>query len=98
MFPTPGGLLIRRSLSSGATEWTYPNQVSTAPIVVGDHVVTATSTQVIVLHVADGGVVSTAPLTSVLGPDEQNVSSPLAGLAEANGILIVPAGTALVAY
>jgi hypothetical protein len=37
-------------------------------------------------------------LPNVLGPDEQNVSSPLAGFAAANGMLFVPAGTSIVAY
>jgi hypothetical protein len=34
----------------------------------------------------------------VSGPDEQNVSQPLAGLGAGQGLLVVPAGNLLAAY
>jgi hypothetical protein len=34
----------------------------------------------------------------VPAPDEQNVSQPLAGLGTSGGLLVVPAGTGLVAF
>jgi hypothetical protein len=35
---------------------------------------------------------------SIPGPDEQNVSQPLTGLAAANGLVVVPAGSQISAF
>lgn len=85
------------SLLNGSVRWSAPGAVA-APLVVGAHVVVPTSGAVVVLEALTGAEVSRANLPNVRGVDEQNVSAPLAGLAEANGMLFVPAGNGLVAY
>ncbi len=94
---TPNTTLQAVSLSTGSQLWTGPQGVA-APVVVGGHVVLATSSAVVVLDALTGVEVSRQPLLGIRGTDEQNVSGPIAGLAAANGMLFVPTATALVAY
>jgi outer membrane protein assembly factor BamB len=102
MFTTPDYTLAAVPEGSSTPTWTFggpsTNPVYGAPLVVGDQVVVGTGSALYVLSASDGSVTSSTPLASILGPDEQNASAPLAGLTEADGMLFVPAGTAIVAY
>jgi outer membrane protein assembly factor BamB len=84
----------------GGVSWSFDAGValSTAPLVVGSQVVVATPSTLFVLDAATGAVKGSAAQAGILGPDEQNVSGPLAGFAAADGRLFVPAGTSLIAY
>lgn len=98
---TPGWSLAALSLADGGRAWTFDaggESISTAPIVVGPHVIAASGAHLFAVNVSDGTLASSAAVTGVLGPDEQNVSSPLAGFAAADGMLFVPVGTAIEAY
>ncbi len=94
---TASGATQGVSLANGQVRWTGPAVVA-APVVVGGHVVLPTAGGVVVLDSQTGVEVSRATLTDIRVVDEQNVSGPLAGLAAANGMLFVPAGTSVVAY
>ena len=85
------------ALANNQVRWTS-EAVIAAPLVVGSHVVLPTGTGLVVLDAVTGVEVDRRPLADIRGTDEQNLSSPLAGLSAANGMLFVPAGTALVAY
>jgi outer membrane protein assembly factor BamB len=98
---TPTPQLQAVPLGGATVTWTFgstSDPVVTAPVVVGANVVTATATKLYVLNAANGSVASSDALAGVRTPDEQNVSAPLGGLAAADGVLVVPAGTGLVAY
>lgn len=72
----------------------------TAPIVVGSDVVVATENGgLAVLDGNTGQLISSTNITSAISiPNEVDATGPLTGLAEADGILVVPAGSTLVAY
>ena len=72
----------------------------TAPIVVGSTVFVGSSSGMLYgLDLRRGRVVwSTNVGAPILGTDEQNVSQPHTGLGAGQGLLVVPAGTRLVAY
>lgn len=72
--------------------------VIAAPVVMGEHVVLPTATGLVVLNALTGVEVDRTALAGIQGTDEQNVSSPFAGLNAANGMLFVPVGNSLVAY
>jgi len=95
------GKLTARGYAAATPSWTFGDgTLTTAPLVVGSHVVVGSSTgELDIVAVTDGTLESSDKLDSgIAGPDEQNVSSPLTGLAAAGNGLYVPAGTALVAY
>jgi len=86
----------------GATLWQFSGdgQLVTAPLVVGNVVfVGSSSGQLYALDAATGAVRDAldvgAPMTV---PDEFSYAMPLAGFGAANGTLVVPAGSELVAY
>jgi outer membrane protein assembly factor BamB len=72
----------------------------TAPIVVQSTAYVGSSSGVLYgLDLRRGRVVwSTNVGAAIPGPDEQNVSQPLAGLGAGQGLLVVPAGNLLAAY
>ena len=86
----------------GTNAWTFTGDsfLDTAPLVVGGLVFVGSSQGE--LYALDATTGSTSWSTNVgvgiPGPDEQNVSQPLTGLGAANGTLIVPAGSKLMAY
>jgi outer membrane protein assembly factor BamB len=104
---TPGNALSALSLGDAGILWTLDaggEPIITAPLVVGPHVIVASwvsrnSTRLLVVNVSDGTVASSLSMDGgVRGPDEQNVSEPIAGFAAADGMLFVPVDTALEAY
>jgi len=85
----------------GSTSWQFSDgHLDTAPLLVGDLVFVGSSTGALYALDAATGTTSwsTDVGSAVPGPDEQNVSQPLTGLGAANGTLLVPAGTHLIAY
>jgi outer membrane protein assembly factor BamB len=99
------GTLTATDLATNTVQWSFADTTGngglvTAPIVVDQTAIVGSSagtlygvntqTGHLTWQVATGGYIS--------GPDEQNVSQPLTGLAIADGILVVPAGNSLVAY
>jgi len=98
-----GGTLTSVALSSGLINWNMAGDgtLSTAPIIVGDYVlVGATSGNLYAFDATSGARRwSTNVGASIPGPDEQNVSQPLAGLAQGYGLVFVPTTTGkLIAY
>jgi outer membrane protein assembly factor BamB len=102
----PSGVLQARTVPGGALLWSFngDGQLSTAPIAVrdtgGTHVYEGSASGMLyALNLADGSVAwSTNVGSGIPGPDEQNVSQPLTGLAAGEGLLVVPAGHVLAAY
>ena len=97
--PTP--TLSAIPTGSQTPQWTFTGDgaLSSAPIVVGSHVVVgSTLGNVFVVDAAAGQLVSSVAVgASIAVPDElDNVI--LTGLAAADGMLFVPAGSRLVAY
>ena len=96
------GTLSAVDLATNAQKWSFTGDGSlvSAPIVVDQAVIVASSSgNLYALDVNTGYTTwqAKAP-AAIAGPDEQDVSQPLTGLAVANGILVVPAGSTLVAY
>jgi outer membrane protein assembly factor BamB len=91
-----------RAMSGRRTLWTFSGDggLITAPIVVQSTVYVGSSSGMLYgLDLRRGQVVwSTNVGAGVSGPDEQNVSQPLAGLGAGQGLLVVPAGNLLAAY
>jgi outer membrane protein assembly factor BamB len=97
----PGALKARR-MGDAQDSWTFDGDgaLSTAPIVVNGVVfVGSAGGRLYALNRRSGAVVWITDVgASISAPDEQNVSSPLTGLAAGEGIIVVPAGRRLVAY
>jgi outer membrane protein assembly factor BamB len=99
-----GGTLTSISLANGTINWNMAGDgtLATAPIVVGgDYVlVGATSGKLYAFDATTGATRwSTNVGAAIPGPDEQNVSQPLAGLAQGYGLVFVPTSTGkLIAY
>jgi outer membrane protein assembly factor BamB len=97
--PTP--TLSAIPIGSQTPQWTFTGDgaLSSAPLLVGPHVVVgSTLGNVFVADAASGQLVSSAAIGApIAAPDEfDNVI--LTGLAAADGMLFVPAGSRLVAY
>jgi outer membrane protein assembly factor BamB len=96
------GTLSAVDLASNNTLWTFAGDGSlvAAPIVVdGSVIVGSGSGNLYALDATTGKVTWQVKAPAAIeGPDEQNVSQPLTGLAVADGILAVPASNTLVAY
>ncbi len=94
--------LRAESLSPQATRWTFTGDgaLSSAPLVAGGTVFVGSATGNLYALSSDSGAVtwSTNVGSSIPAPDEHNVSQPLTGLATSGGLLVVPAGSTLVAY
>lgn len=97
-----GSMLRAEDLGSEAVQWSFSGDggLSSAPIVAGDTVVLGSSSgQLYGLSTTSGSVTwSMNAGSGIPAPDEQNVSQPLTGLATHGGLLVVPAGSRLVAY
>jgi len=96
------GHLTARPHDSTTPTWAVGDgTLSSAPLVVGAHVVIATTTKKItVLSAATGELVSSDLLDDAVTPggDVGYVGAPLSGLAAANNHLFVPAGNFLYAF
>lgn len=100
-FTTPGTSLRALVLDGGAIAWTFDagtESITTAPIVVGPHVIAASAQRLFAVNASDGTLASSFSVTGVRTPDEQNVSNPLAGFAAADGMLFVPVGNGVEAF
>jgi outer membrane protein assembly factor BamB len=88
-------------VTSGQSLWNFAGDghLSTAPITIDKYVIEgSTSGNLYVLDGKSGKVVSTTKVgASIPAPDEQDVSEPLTGLGAADGEMIVPAGSQLIA-
>jgi outer membrane protein assembly factor BamB len=86
----------------GSTLWQFTGDgnLDTAPLVMNGLVFVGSSAgNLYALDAATGTTSwSTNVGSAIPGPDEQNVSQPLTGLGAANGTLVVPAGSQLIAY
>ncbi len=95
-------VLESRSLSAGVLNWSFRGDgtLVTAPIVVNNFVyVGGSSGALYALRRSDGRIGwQTNVGYGIYGPDEQNVSQPLTGLAAGEGLVVVPAGRYLIAY
>ncbi len=102
MFSVGGAALIASTIPAFGSAWTFSGDgdLVSAPIVVNGFVYVGSSLgQLYALDEALGTTAWSVNLGSALaGPDEQNVSQPLTGLAAAGGALIVPASGNVFAY
>jgi len=103
LFVMKSGALMAFPHGSSTATWTVPALgYSSAPIVVGAHVVVGTNTsmKVVVVSAATGELVSSDLLEAAVtaGSDVGYVGAPLSGLAAANNHLFVPAGQYLYSY
>ena len=100
-FYLTSGTLRAVDTRTGAVLWSFadPGTLTTAPLVAGRAVYVASgSGHLYALSPKSGAVLSSVVLASgVDGPGEQHVLQPLTGMAAAEGTLVVPAGTMLVA-
>jgi outer membrane protein assembly factor BamB len=96
------GTLTAIDQSTHNTLWTFTGDggLITAPIVIDTVVIVGSSSgTVYALDTISGNVVwSGSAGAPLVGPDEQNVSTPLTGLGAGEGYLVVPAGTSLSAW
>ena len=101
-FVSDGVLRASAAATPQTAIWTFeaPDRIVSAPIVVNGFVYVATANGLLyAIDPATGeSVWSTNVGTPINGPDEQNVSVPVTGLAAGQGILAVPASGQLVAY
>lgn len=101
LFFTGYSTLQARDLTTNQVLWTFTeDRPSTAPVIVNGFVYLGTGTGTLyVLDEQTGREVYYDYLwNAITGPDEQNVSAPLAGLTVGQGLLAVPAGNKLFAY
>jgi outer membrane protein assembly factor BamB len=97
-----GGTLAAERTADRTPLWSFSGDRSlvSAPFVVGSTVYEGSSTGAFFALDRDTGAVlwSDCLPGPVAPPDEQNVSQPMTGLGAGGGVLVVPAGPALVAY
>lgn len=97
-----GSKLEARDLEGNNLLWSFggDGRLMTAPLVVNDHVyVGSTTGKLYALDKATGNEAWSTSVGSELAiNDEHGVGQPPAGLASADGLLVVPTKTALVAY
>ncbi len=90
------------ALDTGIPIWSFAGdgRLTSAPIVADDRLfVGSSSGKLYAVSTATGAVTwETNVGSGILAPDEHNVSQPLTGLATSGGLLVVPAGSRLVAY
>src|SRR6185369_9790295 len=100
-FGSPG-ILRARDVNSNSLLWSFSGDgfLQSAVLVVNDYVfVGSAQGKLYAVDAATGQQVwVTTPGTSIPYVDEQNVSQPLTGFAAAEGLLVVPTSTTLVAY
>ena len=97
-----GSTLEARDLGTNNLLWSFTGdgQLTSAPIVANGYVFEGSATgNVYALSAATGQQVWSANAgAAIAGPDEQNVSQPLTGLAVGQGHLVVPASTRVVSF
>ena len=97
-----GSALVARDPSTMAPLWTFTGdgQLSSPPLVVGNHVYVGSMTGMLsAVDVATGlSPWSTNVGAPIRPPDEHNVSEPVVGLGAGQGLVVVPASNLLVAY
>jgi outer membrane protein assembly factor BamB len=102
VFTNGTGSLQAISVTSGAPLWSFTGDgsLTSAPIVVNGQVYVGSSAgRVYALDVTSGAQLWSGNAGfSIPRPDENNVSQPLTGLNAGEGLLVVPAGSHLVAY
>ena len=93
------GALVAASASTLQVGWTRPGSFTTAPLLLNDSVIVGTSSGLAAFDRVTGAERwSDKAGPAALSPDEHNVSSPLAGLAAGEGLLIAATSSGLVAY
>jgi outer membrane protein assembly factor BamB len=96
------GVLEAHDAGTGALLWSFTGDgsLTSAPIVVDQYVIIGGSSgSLYALDAQRGTKIWQGNVgAGIAAPDEQNVSQPLTGLGVADGVLIVPAGSTLVAY
>ena len=101
-FVTTGGKLVEFNATNGATLGTFSGDanLTSAPLVVSGRIFVGSASGN--LYAVDGNNLTTVWSgnvgAAIPAPDEQNVSQPLTGLNAGDGVLVVPAGSVLVAY
>lgn len=97
-----GATLQSGNLLGTTVNWSFggDGQLTTAPIVLNGYVYVGSGNgNLYAVNAATGQQAWTANVGAAIpAPDEQNVSQPLTGMAAAQGLFVVPAGTTLVAY
>ena len=97
-----GGVLAARDQASGNTLWTFTGdgQLTTAPIVVDDFVIIASSSGKVYALNADPGTVAWSGMTASPIPyvGESGGATVLGGNAVGDGYLVVPAGNTLTSW
>jgi outer membrane protein assembly factor BamB len=95
-------LLHAANEADGAEIWTFTlnKSIVTAPLVVNGYVIVGSGGgSLFAVRRLDGGILWRGDVGfPILGPDEQNVSQPITGLAAGDGLILVPAGKNLIAY
>lgn len=96
------GKLSATAVGSASPLWIFrgDKQLSTAPLVVNTYVVEGSASgKLYVLNEADGTKVASYDVGAAIeAPQEGGYDQPLTGLGAADGVLIVPAGSQLVAF
>ena len=97
-----GSTLTATSLSTGSGTWSFTGDgtLDSAPLVAGSTVLIGSEDgRLYALTSATGKTQwSVSVGGGILAPNEQDVSAPLTGLATSGGLIVVPAGSVLVAY
>jgi alpha-tubulin suppressor-like RCC1 family protein/outer membrane protein assembly factor BamB len=97
-----GGSLVAREPRTQFPLWTFvgDGQLSSPPIVVGNHVYVGSVSGMLYAVDAVTGVSSWSANVGapIKHPDEHNVSGPVTGLGAGHGLIAVPASNLLVAY
>lgn len=95
-------ILSAIDLASNSTQWTFAgdNALTSAPIVVDQTVIVGSGSGYLYGFDTQSGNLTwqVNAGSATLGPDQQNDGVPLPGMAVADGVLAVPAGTNLLTY
>lgn len=96
------GSLTATPVKGTAPRWTFngDGELSSAPLVVDNYVIEGSASgNLYILDESDGHVISSYGVgAGIEAPQEGGQTQPLTGLGAANGVLIVPAGSQLVAF
>jgi outer membrane protein assembly factor BamB len=101
LYAVNDGILAATPVGKTSALWRFGDgSITTAPIVVGSTIIVGTvSGQLFAVDRTSGHVKSQDQLSASIAPsNEKATDAPLTGLAAADGLLAVPAGTELVAY
>jgi outer membrane protein assembly factor BamB len=102
MVALSGGTLSATPAGSDTPIWTFTGngKLSTAPLLVDSYVVEGSSSgELYILNQTDGSTIASYNVGAAIpAPQEGSQNQPLTGLGAADGVLIVPAGSQLVAF